>query len=157
MTRPSNEQIRQMPPHDYRAWLNETFYLDDDERLFNRAKEEDYKMTDNNPKKARALLDDKDPMEQIPMHVLRGVARVLQGGAEKYGVRNWRTEPVCASTYEGAILRHFAEWQDGSDEDADSGEHPLAHVIASCLLVLDCIDHGTFIDDRDRTEVIGRE
>jgi hypothetical protein len=116
----------------------------------------DPSMADNNPKRARALLDGKIPMEQIPLRALHGVARVLAGGAKKYGFRNWRVEPIAASTYVGAILRHLQEWQEGSDNDTDSGEHPLAHVIASCLLVIDAEKQGTLIDDRARSEVVGR-
>jgi len=113
---------------------------------------------DNNPKAARALLDGKAPMDLIPYRPLAAVARVLAKGAEKYGIRNWREERISASTYIGAIGRHtLLEWAEGVDKDADDGEHPLAHVIACCLLVLDAIEHDTLIDDRGRTEVVGRE
>ena len=112
-------------------------------------------MITNNPKATRALLDGKAPMELIPYKQLAPVARVLRTGASKYGIRNWRTEPISASTYIGAIARHaLVEWAEGGDTDKDSGEHPLAHVIASCLLVLDAIEHGTFVDDRKRSEVV---
>lgn len=113
---------------------------------------------DNNPKRARALLDNKAPMEFIPWGPLAQIAKVLEGGAAKYGARNWRREPISASTYEGAIARHaLLEWASGVDVDKDSGLHPLAHVAASCLLVLDAIEHGTFVDDRNRAEVLGKE
>jgi hypothetical protein len=116
--------------------------------------------TDNpqefNPKAARALLDDKQPLEFILWHPLRALCRVLRGGARKYGVRNWRLEPICTSTYEAAIARHLSEWAEGHDVDPDSGEHPLAHVAASCFLVMDAMRTNTLIDDRQRAEVIGR-
>ncbi len=114
-------------------------------------------MTDNNPKAARALLDGKAPMELIPGKPLAAVARVLEGGAKKYGIRNWLRERISASTYIGAIFRHaILEWAEGTDIDKDSGEHPLAHVIACCLLVMDAEEHDMLIDDRRRSEVIGR-
>jgi hypothetical protein len=111
---------------------------------------------EQNPKAARALLDGKAPLEFILWEPVRAICRVLAGGALKYGVRNWRKEPIVTSTYEAAIARHLAEWAEGSDVDADSGEHPLAHVAASCYLVIDAEKHGTLIDDRDRAEVLGR-
>ncbi len=112
-------------------------------------------VVDNNPKAARALLDGKAPMDLIPLHCLAGAARVLEHGASKYGRRNWRIEPISCTTYVGAIMRHLQEWQDGHDKDKDSGEHPLSHVMASCLLVLDALRHGTLVDDRDQAEIKG--
>jgi len=109
-------------------------------------------MTEN-PKLIQARKDGKAPFEFIPMGPMESVARVLASGAEKYGVRNWRIDRIKASTYEGAIGRHaFLEWASGSDVDKDSGEHPLAHVIASCLIVMDAMACNTLIDDRDRME-----
>jgi len=115
-------------------------------------------VADNNPKRARALLDNKVPMEYLPIHVLEGVARVLRHGAEKYGRNNWTLEPIAATTYVGAFRRHIdLEWAVGIDEDHDSGEHPLCHVIANAMIVLDSIEKGKFIDDRLTAEVVGRE
>ena len=107
----------------------------------------------HNPKHIRAQKDGKAPMHLLPWKPLAQVAQVLAGGANKYGERNWRIDEILASTYEGAIGRHaFLEWAQGVDADPDSGLHPLAHVAASCLIVLDAIDQGTFIDDRGRKE-----
>lgn len=107
-----------------------------------------------NPKHIQAQKEGKVPFEFIPMGPMAAVARVMKSGADKYGVRNWRKEPILSSTYEGALGRHiFLEWANGVDKDKDSGEHPLAHVIANCLVVLDALEYGTLLDDRDRSEV----
>lgn len=90
----------------------------------------------------------KDPLWLLPSTALRETSRVLKLGAKKYGQWNWRDNQVCASTYMSAILRHMEEWNDGIDADEESGEHPLAHVIASAMIVLDAIKHGTLVDDR---------
>lgn len=103
---------------------------------------------DLNPKAARASADGKAPLHLIDTAMTHPAARVLASGADKYGVRNWRTVPINASTYVGALRRHIDEWADGSDFDKDSGEHPLAHVAATCNVVLDAIKHGTLVDDR---------
>ena len=112
-------------------------------------------MAADNPKHIRAQKEGKVPMERIPWRALAPVARVMAGGSEKYGVRNWHIDKILASTYVGAIARHgFLEWAQGTDVDKDSGEHPLAHVAACCLIVLDAIEQGTLIDDRHRAESI---
>ena len=105
-----------------------------------------------NPKAIRAQKEGKDPMDYLPLNTLRGPSRVLKGGADKYGRRNWREDEILATTYVGAILRHVAEWSEGSDVDADSGEHPLDHVVACCLVARDAMMNGTLIDDRKLTE-----
>ena len=106
-----------------------------------------------NPKHIQAQKEGKVPFECIPMGPMAAVARVMKSGADKYGTRNWRKDAILASTYEGALGRHiFLEWASGVDRDADSGEHPLAHVIANCLVVLDAIAYDKLIDDRHRAE-----
>ena len=107
----------------------------------------------DNPKNVAAMKEGKVPADKIPFGPLADVARVMATGAEKYGVRNWRLDPVLASTYVGAIFRHaMLEGAEGSNIDADSGEHPLAHVIACCLIVMDAEAHGTLMDDRELQE-----
>lgn len=107
----------------------------------------------HNPKHIQQLKEGKPPMEYVPYGPLAAVARVMQTGAEKYGRKNWRQDKILASTYVGAITRHaLLEWSEGVNTDKDSGEHPLAHVIACCLLVMDAEAHGTLVDDRLDTE-----
>lgn len=106
-----------------------------------------------NPKHVAAQKAGKVPMDLIPYGALAGAARVLAGGAVKYGRRNWTMDKIKATTYVGAIARHaLLEWAEGIDVDKDSGEHPLDHVIACCLLVKDAMARGCLIDDRDWAE-----
>ena len=84
-----------------------------------------------NPKHIRAMKDGKAPLEYLVWSVLEGEAHVLQGGAEKYGIRNWRKDKIKASTYEGAMLRHLKAWAEGEDNDPDSGFSHLQHLRAS--------------------------
>ena len=106
-----------------------------------------------NPKLIQAQKDGKPPMELVPWGPMEAVARVMAGGAAKYGRFNWRKDHIRASTYVGAISRHaLLEWAQGVDADKDDGEHPLAHVVACCLLVMDAEKHGTLIDDRNYSE-----
>lgn len=94
----------------------------------------------------------KDPLHLLPPVALRAASRTLRLGATKYGKWNFRDNQVCASTYIGAMMRHIAEYNEGIDVDHESGEHPLAHVIASAMIVLDAIEHGTLVDDRWRKQ-----
>lgn len=111
--------------------------------------------SDNNPKAKRALLDGKAPMEYVPYGPMAQVAGVFKHGADKYGRFNWREESILSTTYVAAIARHtLLEWAEGVDVDHDSGFHPLAHVVASCLIVMDSEAHGTLIDDRLKVEVV---
>ncbi len=91
-------------------------------------------------------------MEYLVGSVLRGDASVHAHGADKYGERNWRIDPIKSSTYEAAILRHFmAYFYDREDADPDSGLSHLYHIRACCAVMLDAEIHGTLIDDRDRS------
>jgi len=107
-----------------------------------------------NPKKAFGTL--KPSIHNIPMQpLLAQVAGVMALGAKKYGIKNWRKQPIDASTYYDAIFRHLEQWfEEREDKDIESGKHHLAHIVAGALIVLDAIEHGTLIDDRGRSEVL---
>lgn len=107
----------------------------------------------HNPKHIQAQKEGKTPFRHIPWKALAQIARALDHGAAKYGEKNWRVDPILSMTYVESIARHaLEEWATGTDVDKDSGLHPLAHVAAACLIVLDAIEQGTLIDDRDRKE-----
>lgn len=113
--------------------------------------DENGRLVRENPKYVQAQKDGKPRMEYLVGSVLRGDAAVHAHGADKYGERNWRIDPIKASTYEAAILRHFmAYFYDGEDADPDSGLSHLYHIRACCAVMLDAEIHGTLIDDRDR-------
>lgn len=105
-----------------------------------------------NPKHIRAMKEGKAPMDKLPWGVLEADARVHAHGAEKYGERNWRIDRILTSTYEGAIMRHFLAWAQGEDIDPDSGEHHLTHIRCCCAVVLDALEYGSLVDDRQRSE-----
>lgn len=110
-----------------------------------------------NPKQVQAQKEGKPPLNYLVYSVLEEDAKVHKHGADKYGERNWRTQPILASTYEGAILRHFLAWVAGEDIDKDSGYSHLSHIRACCAVVLDSQKFGTLIDDRDRKAEIELE
>lgn len=122
------------------------------ELMFTYNYREEPVMPESNPKAAAAAAAGKLRLELIESAMTHPVARVMAHGADKYGVRNWRTNPIYARTYIGAMRRHIDEWEDGIDADHDSGEHPLAHVASDVQVVLDALKHGTLVDDRDFAE-----
>ncbi len=109
----------------------------------------------DNPKYVQAQKEGKAPLEYLLTTMFDGDARVHKIGADKYGQRNWRIDPIKASTYEAAILRHLKAWAEGEDKDPESGESHLYHIRACCAVVLDSELHGTLIDDRARQESKG--
>jgi hypothetical protein len=69
-------------------------------------------------------------------------------GKQKYGLVNWRSDPVTTSVYYDAAMRHLLSWWDGENVDEESGCHPLAHVMACCAILLDAEAQGTLNQDR---------
>ena len=111
-----------------------------------------------NPKKACGDL--KPGIHYLPMGTLDQVCVVMrggpdQGGAGQYGLRNWRKQPIRASTYYDAMWRHLRDWYEKlEDADVRSGQSHLAHIIANAMLVMDSIEKGVLVDDRDAAEVL---
>ena len=116
---------------------------------------------EENPKHIQAMKDGKAPLEYLVDFVMAGDAYVHQGGAIKYGYRNWTIDKIKASTYIAAIRRHLNAWSAGEDLDppdkGGSGWSHLYHIRAGCAIVLDAENAGTLIDDRDRAESISQE
>jgi hypothetical protein len=92
----------------------------------------------------------KTPLGLIPAPAMEQTALVHKLGAEKYGAYNWRKTGVCASTYVHAILRHLNAWRDGEDNDRESGLSHIAHIGASCNILLDAAACGRLEDDREK-------
>jgi hypothetical protein len=103
-----------------------------------------------NPKELAGSL--KAPIWQVlPRWVILLVGRVMQVGAAKYGAFNYRSSNVWAMTYVDAIERHMQLWQDGEDDDPETGVSHLAHVMAGCAILLDAQANKRLGDDRPVT------
>lgn len=108
-----------------------------------------------NPKKAYGAV--KAPMHTLPPLPMVQVSNVMAGGNHKYGLYNYRDSNIDAMTYIGAIKRHFSLWEDGEDLDSDSQQSHLAHIIADCAIVLDCMIRDKLIDNRSKTGLMQQE
>jgi len=77
-------------------------------------------------------------------------ACALMDGEWKYGPRNWRDKPITARAYIGAVLRHIHAWAEGEEVAEDSKVHHLGHARACLGILLDAMENGSLIDNRDK-------
>jgi hypothetical protein len=99
-----------------------------------------------NPKEALGIK--KAPTRFTPPALAIAVGEVMATGAAKYGPLNWRENAVEAMTYVEAMERHLMAWRDGQDNAEDSGLNHLAHIAASCGILLDAAECGKLVDNR---------
>lgn len=85
----------------------------------------------------------KAPMWLLPPFALTETAWVHGLGATKYGAYNWRKNRVCQSTYVSAIMRHLMAYSSGETVDPESRRSHLAHIVASCNILMDAGNSGT--------------
>ena len=91
---------------------------------------------------------------KIPYHFWPQTATVLGAlactyGNLQYGRTNWRAAGVKASIYYDALMRHMNAWFDeGEDNDPDSGLPHLAHALACIAIIVDAKAAGKLTDDR---------
>jgi hypothetical protein len=100
----------------------------------------------NDPKGAAGAK--KSPMHLLPPLPLMRLAWAMGHGAAKYGVNNFLDARVLASTYIGAIGRHWAQFSSGEDNDNESGLSHIALLAANCMILMAAADAGTLVDDR---------
>ena len=129
------------PPMGFGAKMIQEINADNIDRLMARP--------DANPKSAFGIK--KPSMHLIPGTALMMLAKVMALGASKYGAYNWRDQPVAATVYLSAALRHIYQWLDGEDIDPESGAPHLAHAMADMAILLDAFANNTLIDDRPNT------
>ena len=102
-------------------------------------------MAEINPKDLQGLK--KVPMSAVPAVAIAHEALAFLDGELKYGARNWRENPVRASVYIDAALRHLRAYEEGEDEAQDSGVHHLAHARACLGILLDAMETVNLVDD----------
>ncbi len=95
----------------------------------------------------------KPRLSLVPASVIIRLAVAFGEGADKYGVYNWREEPVEALVYCDAALRHLLAYIDGEDIDPESGKHHLDGAGASIAILTDARECNTLIDNRPKKGV----
>ena len=69
----------------------------------------------------------------LPWDVVGEVVDVLEFGARKYAVDNWKKIPDAEARYMNAALRHVTAVIEGEKFDPESGLPHLAHAICSLM------------------------
>lgn len=103
-------------------------------------------LPDGNPKTVHGV--SKPGLEGMPVAPLFMVGEVMRLGVRKYGLTNWRHDPISASVYYNAAMRHILSWWDGQNNDFESGQPHLAHAVACLLILMDARLSDDLNDDR---------
>lgn len=83
----------------------------------------------------------------IPVYCLRVIVQVLEFGALKYAIDNWKTVPDSRRRYYDAAIRHLTAWWDGETNDPESDLPHLAHA-ACCIIFLLWLEKNNADDGR---------
>lgn len=107
---------------------------------------EELKYVDGNPKTRFGIAKPGDfNTPSIPYYEY---SMAHMQGALKYGMFNWRDDPVTMSTYLEAAQRHMDLFKAGQQNASDTGIHHLAHAMCCFSIIIDAMAHGTMRDDR---------
>lgn len=91
----------------------------------------------------------KPTFELLPISLLAETNKVLQHGANKYGVNNWRKkEGFKYSRCYNALLRHMLAWWFGEDCDKETGLSHLSHAMCNLLFLEYHFHNNKEADDR---------
>lgn len=77
----------------------------------------------------------KPEYEMLPLELLSGVNKILQYGAKKYSVNNWKKQDFQMSRAYNALLRHMIAFWNGEDKDKESGLSHLDHAMCNLLFL----------------------
>lgn len=95
------------------------------------------------------LLGVKKPsVTTIPPASILYQAMGMMDGVRKYGLFNWRDNPVKMRIYLDAAVRHIMQILDGEDFDPVSGAPHIGHALACLGILADATETGNLIDDR---------
>ena len=90
---------------------------------------------------------EKPRMDLLDRYALEQLASVLTFGAQKYAAHNWR-KGLNYSRLVAAAMRHIQAFNDGEDNDPESGLSHVAHAMCCMMFLLGTINHRPDMDDR---------
>jgi hypothetical protein len=94
----------------------------------------------------------KPPVSLIPGLPLIEIAKVLAFGAKKYDRHNWRGGMKWSRLLDAA-MRHLMAFNEGEDNDPETGYSHLAHAGCCILFLLQYVLVGSGEDDRYPTNI----
>lgn len=106
----------------------------------------DNDLPDGNPKTRYGVA--KPGFEAIPASALIYLGQAMADGKKKYGLVNWRHDPVTMSVYFNAAMRHLWSFWDGEECDPKTEVHHLGYVMACCAIIIDASVMLKITDDR---------
>lgn len=100
-----------------------------------------------------AVKNDKDKprMFLLPTKALVPIAEVMTYGAKppKYNEFNYKeNDGLDWDRMYSALMRHMAAWNDGEDDDPESGYSHLAHAGCCIMILLDLVNSNIGKDTR---------
>lgn len=84
---------------------------------------------------------------QIDFNSLEELVKVLEYGAKKYGKDNWKKGLPITEIAE-SLLRHLFAFLDGEDNDKESGESHIGHIMANAMFMNYVHKNKPHFDDR---------
>ena len=93
---------------------------------------------------------EKPRMDLLDRFFLEGVASVLTFGAKKYAAHNWR-QGISISRLVAAAYRHLGAFNDGEDNDPESGIGHLFHLGCCIMFAAWTLKFRPELDDRYNT------
>jgi len=101
--------------------------------------------------KAEAVKNDRDKtrMDLLPPKALEGIAKIFTFGAKKYNDYNYKNgEGLDWSRPYAAMMRHLNAWNDGEDNDPETGQSHLYHAGCCIMMLIDLVDSEKGKDTR---------
>jgi hypothetical protein len=95
----------------------------------------------------------KPDLSLCPSIALKEMAFALMLGEQKYGRYNY-CGGLEASRLIGAALRHLTAWNDGEDNDPESGHSHLGNALACIAMILRTAELGTLKDNRFQNRIV---
>ena len=103
-----------------------------------------------NVKEIAAQRERRPALSYVPPTALYAMAAAMEFGAvdKSYGRLNWRETGASVNDFVDAMNRHIWAYMSGEDHAPDSKIFHLAHVMASCAILIDATIIGNLNDDR---------
>ena len=89
----------------------------------------------------------KARIDLLPTSMIYAAAKVMEYGASKYDDHNWRRGMKWSTPYSCA-MRHLLKWFEGAENDEESGESHLGHVLANIAMLVEYEKTCPELDDR---------